>query len=268
MLPSCVITSVWQTTCTRAVGLLLPWKERQQTFCALGVWAAGAWPGSVSRPRRARARHPVELFYSPKRRLTVRRQKQPLDRTTASPLYRLLAGQPFGFRNADNPEVHVRRPPSACLGLAESLQASGRSPVPVRILPPSSLVTSCYHFRLRTTWLAAQGWVAGAPPASPSSSSLEAPAASRCPAAQSPVRCGSPSVKPRDAPAGGRGAAGLHRCPLSLSAAVSCKQGPSPGSSVRHRSPAAETATALESGYFGHHASFPPRRVSDAKSSP
>lgn len=186
-------------------------------FCALGVWAAELWPGSVSRPRRARASPPVELFYSPKSRLTARRQKKPLDPTTASPLYRLLAGQPFGFRDADSPELHVRRPPSACLGLAESLQASGRSPVPVRILPPSSLVTSCYHFRLRTTWLAAQGSVAGAPPASPSSSSLEAPAASRCHAAQSPVRCGSPSVRPRDAPAGGRGAAGPHCRPLSLS---------------------------------------------------
>lgn len=40
------------------------------------------------------------------------------DQTTASPLYRFLAGQPLGFRNADNPELHVRRPPSACLGLA------------------------------------------------------------------------------------------------------------------------------------------------------
>lgn len=118
LLPSCVITSVWHTTCTSAVGLLFPWKKRQQMFCALGVWAAGAVAGLSEQAEEGTCKSPRVGVLLPKEQADGEKTEEAPDQTTASPLYRFLAGQPLGFRNADNPELHVRRPPSACLGLA------------------------------------------------------------------------------------------------------------------------------------------------------
>lgn len=161
--PSCVVASVWQTTCTRAAGLLFPWKKTQQMFCALECGQQELWPGSVQVTPCG--------YFTPPRAVMARRQK-PLAQATASPLYRSLVGQPFGFRNADNPELHVRRPPpaSAWPSRFKSRPLSSPSAYPAAVLSP---VTSCYHFRLRATSLAAQGSVAGAQPPDPAAPALK-----------------------------------------------------------------------------------------------
>lgn len=66
LLPSCVTTSVWQTTYTSAVGLLFPWKKTQQMFCALGVWTAGALAGLSEQTEEGTCKSPRVNILLPK----------------------------------------------------------------------------------------------------------------------------------------------------------------------------------------------------------